>query len=40
MTTTATTKENIKNFFILNYLLSVVGGLFPAKTGPALGRVL
>jgi hypothetical protein len=30
MTTTITAKENIKNFFMLSYLLSVVGGLFPA----------
>jgi hypothetical protein len=28
MITTATAKENIKNFFMLSYLLSVVGGLF------------
>jgi hypothetical protein len=31
MTITATTKGKIKNFFILSYLLSVVGGLFFAK---------
>jgi hypothetical protein len=30
MMMTATAKENIKNFFMLSYLLSVVGGLFSA----------